>query len=395
MKVTKKIGVIVGVDGTVASVGVYNMSNASEIIWCGEILTGPKIGALLTINQNDIKIIASVITEKVIDQQNTIRSTEFDNRYKKNSINRVIQLKVRGVIVDGNFQVTSSYVPMVGNEVTLTTKEDLNAIYSVNNEIEAIDIGQSILENQPVELNINTFFAGHIGIFGNTGSGKSNTLQRLYFNLFHSKYKGRIFQKSQFFVIDFNGEYVGQQFDVGANKKNFILDTRNGKDKVFITKNYLFDADILATLFSATSATQTPFLKKAISLFNEKYDDPEFDFGRFVCGTFKKILTSGISANPDSIQDWIQSCKKYVHTKDIYSEIDKIQFNSSQGNYYVDVPYRRIYFNVGSESTINESDWECLKGLTIENALSDYWKLDSRTPIEKLEIFLDFQRVHM
>ncbi|WP_334427400.1 MULTISPECIES: hypothetical protein [unclassified Levilactobacillus] len=75
MQLTKQIGVIVGVDGSVASVGVYNMSNSSEIIWLGDILTGPKIGALLTINQNDVKIIASVITEKVIDQQNTIRST--------------------------------------------------------------------------------------------------------------------------------------------------------------------------------------------------------------------------------------------------------------------------------------------------------------------------------
>ena len=95
----KKLGVITAVDGDISQVGMYSMSNDAEFIWYGEILTGPKIGAYLTINQNDIKIIATVSNEKVIDQQNSIKSTEFDNRYSKNSINRIISLKTKGVIL--------------------------------------------------------------------------------------------------------------------------------------------------------------------------------------------------------------------------------------------------------------------------------------------------------
>lgn len=90
---SKKLGVIVSVDGTISSVGMYQMSNDPDIIWDGNILTGPKIGAFLTIHQNNERIIASVVTEKVIDQQNTIKSVEFDNRFSKNSINRIVQLK--------------------------------------------------------------------------------------------------------------------------------------------------------------------------------------------------------------------------------------------------------------------------------------------------------------
>ena len=116
---SKKLGVIVGVDGTVSQVGMYSMSNDSQLLWYGEILNGPKIGAFLTINHNDIKIIASVSSEKVVDQQNTVRSVEFDNRFHKDSINRVITLKTKGVIEENKFQVTSQYVPMIGNEVTL------------------------------------------------------------------------------------------------------------------------------------------------------------------------------------------------------------------------------------------------------------------------------------
>uniref|UniRef100_UPI00403F28DF hypothetical protein n=1 Tax=Lentilactobacillus hilgardii TaxID=1588 RepID=UPI00403F28DF len=155
MEQSKRLGVVVGVDGSIASIGMYEMSNDVDFFWNGDILTGPKVGAFLTINQNEIKIISSVITEKVIDQQNTIKSKEFDNRYKKDSINRVIQLKTRGVIVDDRFEITSSYVPMIGNEVTLTTKNELNIVYSVQNDDSSLKIGQSILENQAISIPIN------------------------------------------------------------------------------------------------------------------------------------------------------------------------------------------------------------------------------------------------
>lgn len=95
---SKKIGVVVGVDGDIAQVGTYSMSNDSQFLWNGSILNGPKVGAYLTINQDNIKIIATVSSEKIIDQQNTVKSTEFDNRYHKDSINRVITLKTKGVI---------------------------------------------------------------------------------------------------------------------------------------------------------------------------------------------------------------------------------------------------------------------------------------------------------
>ena len=76
----KKLGVVIAVDGLEAQIGMYNLTNDDVILWNGEMVAGPKIGAFLSINQNGIKIIVSVTEEKVIDQQNTVRSIEFDNR---------------------------------------------------------------------------------------------------------------------------------------------------------------------------------------------------------------------------------------------------------------------------------------------------------------------------
>ena len=228
---SKKLGVIVGVDGSASQVGMYSMSNDSRLLWYGDILNGPKIGAFLTINQNDIKIIATVSNEKIIDQQNTVRSIEFDNRFHKDSINRVVTLKTKGVIEDNKFQVTSQYVPMIGNEVTITTKEELNLIFGLDFKEDSICIGKSLLEGQSINISINKFFASHIGIFGNTGSGKSNTLHKTYLELFRSQYRNEILEHSQFFIIDFNGEYTGRNtFDLDeTNKQIFEVDTRSSK----------------------------------------------------------------------------------------------------------------------------------------------------------------------
>jgi len=167
----KRVGVIVEVNDQFSKVGVYSLLNDLNVIWNGEILSGIKVGAYLTINQNDVKIIATVSSEKVIDQQNSVKSEEFDNRFHKNSVNRVIELKTKGIIENNEFKITSKYVPMIGNEVTLTTKDELNIIYGLREDDETITVGKTILEGYPVRIPINRFFASHIGIFGNTGSG--------------------------------------------------------------------------------------------------------------------------------------------------------------------------------------------------------------------------------
>lgn len=40
----KPLGVVIGVDGTVSQIGMYNSSNTDEFIWNGELLKGPRVG---------------------------------------------------------------------------------------------------------------------------------------------------------------------------------------------------------------------------------------------------------------------------------------------------------------------------------------------------------------
>lgn len=397
----KKLGVITSVDSDISQVGMYSMSNDAEFIWHGEILTGPKVGAYLTINQNEIKIIATVSNEKVIDQQNSIKSTEFDNRYSKNSINRIISLKTKGVIEVGKFQVTSQYVPMIGNEVTLTTLGELKIIYGIENDEPTIKIGKSILENQPIQLLINKFFASHIGIFGNTGSGKSNTLHKLYLELFKSDYYDQIRQKSQFFVIDFNGEYSSENIDYqtgrgvfGVKKENkeiFEINTRNpdGGRKLPVDKKYLFDADILAILFDARPATQVPFLRTALKTFNEKVTDVK-SFVDLEIGLLLSIIKSSKSVNEDSIDNWKNAAENCGVNKQYFSGLDSYFTKSVYGNLEIRSTSGQLILSEGQITDQGKIE------LKITELTSELYRIyNSSNAINKLNYFLQFQRVYV
>ena len=392
LKLSKKLGVIVGVEGSYSQVGMYSMANDSHLLWHGDILTGPRIGAFLTIMQNDIKIIATVSSEKIMDQQNTVRSVEFDNRFQKNSINRVIVLKTKGVIENKKFQVTSQYVPMIGNEVSLTTKEELDLIFGLYLKEDTIKIGNSILENQPIKLSINKFFASHIGVFGNTGSGKSNTLHKLYLELFRSKYRDSALSKSQFFIIDFNGEYVGDStFGVVDKKKIFDINTRSHKTekKLPIKKSYLFDPDILAILFDARPATQIPFLRNALRVFHDRCKD-EDEFANLEIGLLEKIIVGSKTVSGDALDNWIKAAETLALDDDDLEGLKDNTVRTNYGNLEIKSPNGII---IVQGEQITDEGKEALKLEKLCSELKDKYK--DATPIQQLAYFLEFQKVYV
>ena len=383
------LGVIVAVDGDVATVGMYNMSNDSTFLWDGDLLNGPKIGAFLTIEQNDIRIISTVISEKIQDQQNTVNSEQFDNRYRKNSINRILLLKTQGVIEKNKFQLTSQYVPMVGNKVVITTKADLAAIYAVDKIENTISIGRSVREGQTVSLPVNSFFASHIGIFGNTGSGKSNTLHKLYLELFKSKYRKNIFAKSRFIVIDFNGEYTqDKQFSVeNEQKKIFKISTRGETDQIPITKDYFLDPEFLSLLFSARKATQVPFLKNAIRKYKEIKN--ENDFGSMELGLLRKILKTLSKVGKSILEEWVSIAQEMGIKNAFLEQLQNAGNFNGNGElvFYTHENGRRDKIvSAGSITPFGESQLSNLKP-----ELAKVYK--EKSQIEKLLYFLKFQKI--
>lgn len=384
------LGVIVSVNGSIAQVGMYSMTNDADILWDGKLLNGPKVGTLLSINQNDIKIIAIVVSEEITDQQNNNHSKQFDNRFHANSINRIITLKTQGVIENNSFKTTSQYVPMIGNEVSLISQKDIDFIYNAN--INSITIGKSIKENNDIKIPIDNFFASHIGIFGNTGSGKSNTLHKLYSELFKKFKHTQMMEKSQFFVIDFNGEYTQpNQFYVdNKNKQILNIDTNNKKntDKVPIDRNYLFDPDILAILFDARPGVQKPFLDSSLREFKETSSHKLAESQERL---FETLIKNYKEIGQPILDSWLDIFDK----NKINSELISILKKYLKRNKYVQLYAKNPNFksDIIKDGQFNPNDDPKINKLKLDLISKIEQRYDELSELEQLHIFLDFKKI--
>lgn len=387
------IGVVISVDGDQTLIGTYDLINDDEIIHNGQILYGPRLGAYVTVRQNDVKLIAKITSEKVIDQQNTIRSNEFDNRYSKNSINRLISVKMLGAIEDNQFIVTSSYAPMVGNEAYITTQAELSAIYAIGRNTDSIAIGTALLERSKVLIPINAFFAGHIGIFGNTGSGKSNTLHALYYKLLHSKYREGILKKSRFTVIDFNGEYRSEGiFGFPEDRiERYNVDTRSQKGmakKVKVSEDYIINPDVLIMLFEAKPGVQAPFIRRSLNVF-EEVKEPE-PFMKLCMGLLQKIILTGNATNDDALGDWVEVTENCCGA-DCLSQLRELRHYTNGSSTIQDSSGSSIWFNP-QDQTISDEGKKRLGWEGISSAIQNKYK--SLSILDKLHMFFRYQRVY-
>ncbi|EKN3872478.1 ATP-binding protein [Yersinia enterocolitica] len=269
------IGYVTAVRGTTVRAIVHPNLYQTTYIHDGNLYRGVAINEFIVIKKGYHDIIGKIEGEEIIEKKSFDESMPNHDKF-----DRFIDIKIIGYILDGKFRSGIKYLPMIQDELHLISDELISAIYSFDGKIDSkkILIGKSLLEEIPVHIPVNGIFNSHIGIFGNTGSGKSNSLAKIYHELFSSLGK-TVFKKSTFVFIDFNGEYkpIHNQF---KDKSTYLeLDThlKNGNDKLKIKKSEFWDSELLSVLFSATEKTQKPFLNILVRN-REKYGDELNDY---------------------------------------------------------------------------------------------------------------------
>ena len=258
------IGFVSSVIGTDIIVRMYEESNKNTYRFNGELYHGVAIRECIKIKSGLYDIVCKVEGE-YLDENKYI----IDNQ-DKNIYIRKVSAKPIGYLENGEFFDGTKYLPMIKDEAYLMTDSELASIYNSDAEMGYV-IGRTLKDNIPYKVDFNSLFNKHIGIFGNTGSGKSNTLTKLYTDLF-SNYRDKIKGKSNFVLFDFNGEYTGEQLSDSNDKKVIKLNTRAKEDTIRISEECFWDEDILGLLFKATYNTQRPFLKSIVQ-GRKKYKD--------------------------------------------------------------------------------------------------------------------------
>ena len=271
-----KIGTVLSVNGREVKIKVDKQKNLSHIIYNGELIKNVSVGGYVKIVNGFTVIIAKVDGEYM---QHEISVEPENYKSPESSIYRVLTVSLLGYMTPSRFVKGIKQLPLIDNDCYLLSNEEFSLIHSFVEEPsdQVIRIGTLAYdEYMPISLGVQKLFSSHVGIFGNTGSGKSYTLAKLYRQLFLT-YEGKnLFSKnSQFVFIDFNGEYSGTNVII-PNKKIYNLSTRNPIDKIPFAEECLLDLDTLCIFSNATEKTQRPFISRCIELAKYIKDEEHF-----------------------------------------------------------------------------------------------------------------------
>lgn len=313
------VGEVIAVRGTSITLRIYEESNLETIFYEGDKYKGVSIQEYIAIKRGFYLIVCIVEGEYLDDSR-----YEIDNTQKKYI--RKVEVKPIGYFEQNKFIEGIKLMPMIKDKVYLLDEHQVISIFSPDVNGKFV-IGKMLKEGLSISLPWHKLFNSHIGIFGNTGSGKSNTLTKLYSKLFEN-YENNLLNKSHFLLIDFNGEYVGNQLiKESRNKQSYNLSTGvKAGDKFPLDSEHIWNTEILALLFQATSHTQTPFLNRVIE--RRKRDQKKFeDLKSYVIGTFYLCLISS-NHNKDFLV-YFQTIANLLEHQPFIDRVSQFEWNNT------------------------------------------------------------------
>lgn len=281
-----KIGKVLSVNGREVRIRVDKQKNLPHIIYKGTLVKNVSVGSYVKIINGYSTFIAKVDNEYIQYDNTNIKA---DYTSTEDLIYRVLVVNLIGYMTPDRFVKGIKQMPLIDNDCYILSNDEFKKIHSFvsKDTDQTVCIGTLASDNYtPISLGVQKLFSSHIGIFGNTGSGKSYTLAKLYRELLKTYKNSDKFQKnSKFIIIDFNGEYSGKDVII-SDKTIYNLSTRNPKDQIPLGNDVLLDLDTLCIFANATEKTQRPFISRCIE-YNSYIENVEH---------FRNILRKEISA---------------------------------------------------------------------------------------------------
>ena len=386
------VGSVYSVSGRSVTVRVNKNKNTSHLLFNGQVLKNISVSSYIKITKGFTDIIGKVEGEYIKTKK--IHNKEYSK--EEDSIERFLEVSLFGHFERDKFEQGIKEMPLVDNECYLLDRDEFNKLHQFYKYDEkTITIGSLADEPaQEITVSINQLFASHIGIFGNTGSGKSHTLAKIYYELFKIMDNEKDFKKqSRFVIIDFNGEYGKTNDDaiITQNKKVYNLNTRKEGmgNKIPLQENDLIDIELLSILANATEKTQKPFIERTIRLYRKihKDSDGKLDYFKnslrkitkniFLMATKGQAYTlldyvKNILDMQDSVNDYDwgntlnyffkkttghingQIKEEEIERLELYKQIDEYTFPKNIISKFIHFLYLQIIYDIYNDQAQNE-----------------------------------------
>ena len=240
--------------------------------------------------------------------------------------NYFLKLEVKGYFSDQHFIQGLRVLPIVSANVELMDSDDYRRMFASLSE-EAVSLGNDLYDdNKCINVEINRLIPSHIGVFGNTGSGKSNTLTKILSTYFET-IKSKNTNAGKFIVLDLNNEYGSNAICDEKEKTIYKLSTgkKGSPNKIPLNIDDLEEDDFVV-LMNASQKTQAPVVKTA---YKNIHNDEDGEGGKrneqYYLNYLKSILHN-------SKRQLFQSMRHYLG--EYISNIDNFKYHSQQAKFY-------------------------------------------------------------
>lgn len=320
---TLRVGETIAVNGVKVTLRIDEDSSKETLFYRGEKYKGVSIREYLSI-QRGFRDIVCLVEGEFLDE------ARMDGDGPKANYIRKVEVRPVGYFEAGNFYHGIKYMPMIKDPAHLMPERMIASIYGRGAK-QGLVIGRMLKEDIEIGLPWQRLFNSHIGIFGNTGSGKSNTLAKLYTVLFDRK-TADISGKSRFILLDFNGEYTGDQLVEGNLKKVYRLTTQAlGGERFPISSSEFWHAETLSLLFQATQNTQKPFLVRLVE-GKLRFDAHPDALTNYAKTTFERAFTA--ARQQGETLDLLRKVAGLIGNEGVRIALREIQYNSTTKGFF-------------------------------------------------------------
>ncbi|MFS7398822.1 ATP-binding protein [Carnobacterium maltaromaticum] len=339
------VGAVREIKGT--SVLIRLFENTSQLVhfFKGEKYSGVIIGSYVGIIRGQYTIVGKVEKEYAYDQLRDSSTQEF----RKDRFVREIEVKIIGSFKGNDYNSGMVAFPQIFNNVVLLSESQKERILVGSEEnkdpegqlIPPMIIGKVWPDGINFNLKWYKLFNSHIAIFGNTGSGKSNTLAKLYHELFELSFRDSIldFGESKFVLLDFNGEYVGKE-TITNKKKVYNLSTNRKQETelnqenthISIPEKRFWDKAMLSVLFGATEQTQQPFLSRVLNYYFKDEGAFKVNLPRYIAEAFSNVYMVSNNTSLDLFKQVLELLK--LKNEDVSDWIEKSLYNNTTESFY-------------------------------------------------------------
>lgn len=279
-----------------------------------------------------IKVTSDVAKEKSLIDQHVIFNTTNGGKIVGTLISINSEegiVKLLGEILGPKFIPGVLNKPSIGNVCLIATEDETKLIVvdDKNNVEKKVLIGtMPLYNNTPAYIPTNTFFSNHFAIFGNTGSGKSCGVARLFQNVFFNQ--NEIPKNACVFIFDAYGEYENALSIPNSQIyfKKYSTNVRKNPESLIKLPPWLLDIDDYALLLDVEDPMQLPIIEKMlrlVTIFSGNEEDTRIYKNDIIAKAILEVLYSGGAAS--QIHDQIFAILTSFNTPDLNLETPIVQ----------------------------------------------------------------------